>query len=122
MADQVCILVHRPPYGAINAAEALRHLNGATAHGLETTAILLGDGVYVARTGQVLGTTGWRGLSSALENTLEHAEEGYPRLWVDEASLRARGIENRSLVPGAVVVNGPAIADAVSRARWVMVY
>ncbi len=122
MADQLCILVHRPPYGAINAAEAVRHLNGATAHGLEATAILLGDGVYVARSGQAPGATGWTALSSALENTLGHAEEGYPRLWVDEVSLRARGIPAESLISGSTVVGEHAVADAFAKARWVMVY
>jgi sulfur relay (sulfurtransferase) DsrF/TusC family protein len=122
MADQLCILVHRPPYGGIHAAEAVRHLNGATAHGLGATALLLGDGVYVARAGQDPGTAGWTALSSALEDTLGHAGEGYPRLWVDGASLRARGIPTDSLIPGAAVVHEHAIAHAVAEARWVMVY
>ena len=52
MGDSLCILVHRPPYGGIQAAEAVRHLNGAATQGLEATAILLEDGMYVARAGQ----------------------------------------------------------------------
>jgi len=122
MGDQLCILVHRPPYGDIHAAEAVRHLNGSTAHGLEATAILLGDGVYLARAGQDPGTTGWTPLSCALEDTLGHRRTGYPRVWVEDESLRARGIPAASLVPGAVVVDGQTIAQALSGARWVMVY
>ena len=122
MGDQLCILVHRPPYGGIHAAEAVRHLNGATAHGLEATAILMGDGVYLARAGQVPGTTGWTSLSCALEDTLGHRQTRYPRVWVEDESLSARGIPAASLIPGAVVVDGQTIAQALSEARWVMVY
>jgi len=122
MADQLCILVHRPPYGGIQAAEAVRHLNGAMAHGLEATAILLGDGVYSARAGQDPGTTGWTALSAALEDAIGGSRSGRPRLWVDEASLDARGLQAGSLIPGATVVDEQAIADALAKARWVMVY
>lgn len=122
MGDQLCILVHRPPYGGIHAAEAVRHLNGATAHGMEATAILMGDGVYLARAGQVPGTTGWTPLSPALEDALEGADTGSPRLLVDKESLRERRLSAESLVPGAAVVDEIAIAQVISQARWVLVY
>ncbi len=122
MADQLCILVHRPPYGGIQAAEAVRHLNGAATQGLEATAILLEDGVYVARTGQDAATTGWTALSPVLADALRKAGTGSPRLLVDRESLHARGIPAESLIPGSTVVDERTIADALSRARWVMVY
>jgi sulfur relay (sulfurtransferase) DsrF/TusC family protein len=122
MADTLCILVHRPPYGGIQAAEAIRHWTGATAQGLEATAVLLGDGVFVARAGQDSEATGWTALSPVLQEALEGEEAAYPRLWVDEASLRARGVPAESLIVGATVVDERAIAEALSQARWVMVY
>lgn len=118
----MCILIHRPPYGGIHAAEAVRHLNGAAAQGVEATAILMGDGVYVARAGQDPGTTGWTALSPALEEALKRTKTGYPRLLVDEASLRERGVLPASLIPGAAVADEGAIAQALVQARWVMVY
>ncbi len=41
---------------------------------------------------------------------------------MDRESLHARGIPAESLIPGSTVVDEKAIADALSRARWVMVY
>lgn len=122
MAERLCILIHRPPYGGIQAAEAVRHLNGAAAQGVEATAILTGDGVYVARAGQDPGSTGWTALSPALEEALKRTKTGYPRLLVDEASLRERGVPPASLIPGAAVADEGAIAQALVQARWVMVY
>jgi sulfur relay (sulfurtransferase) DsrF/TusC family protein len=122
MGDNLCILVHRPPYGGIHAAEAVRHLNGAAAQGLEATAILMGDGVYLARAGQEPGTTGWTALSPALEEALEGGGAESPRVLVDEESLRARGVPAESLIPGATAVGRSAIAQVISQARWVMVY
>jgi sulfur relay (sulfurtransferase) DsrF/TusC family protein len=122
MADQLCILVHRPPYGGIQAAEAVRHLRGAATQGLEATAILLEDGVYVARAGHDAGTTGWTALSPVLEEALGRGGPGSPRLLVDESSLCARGIPAASLIPGAALVNEHTIAQIISHSRWVMVY
>jgi sulfur relay (sulfurtransferase) DsrF/TusC family protein len=122
MANDLCILVHRPPYGGIQAAEAVRHLIGATAQGLEATAILLGDGVHLARAGQDPGTTGWTALSPVLEEALEGGETGFPRLLVEEQSLRAGGVPVEALIPGAAVADKSAIAQVISQARWLMVY
>ena len=82
----------------------------------------MGDGVYVARTGQDPGATGWTALSPALEEAVGGAAAGSPRLLVDEASLQSRGLHVASLIPGATVADEQAVADALAQARWVMVY
>lgn len=122
MADRLCILVHRPPYGGIHAAEAVRHLNGAVTQGLEATAILLQDGVYVARAGQDAGTTGWTALSPLLEGALKMSGAGCRRLLVDRDALHERGIPTESLIPGVTMADKSAMAQVISHARWVMVY
>jgi sulfur relay (sulfurtransferase) DsrF/TusC family protein len=82
----------------------------------------MGDGVYLARANQDPRTTGWTALSPALEAALGGKGPGSPRLLVDEASLNARSLRMESLLPGATVVGEQAIADALGKARWVMVY
>lgn len=87
MARSVCILLRSAPYGTMNAAEALRHLNGMVANGLEATAVLVGDGVYLARDGQRAEEARWTSLSQALRQALT------------VRASRADGPENRA--PGA---------------------
>lgn len=52
MAKRFLIVLRHAPYGRLDAAEAVRHLNGAAAHGLEAGLLLLGDGIYLAKAGQ----------------------------------------------------------------------
>ena len=64
--DAVCLIIRKAPYGKIHAAEAVRHVNGALASGLETRVILVGDGVYLARGNQKAAEAGWTSLSGTL--------------------------------------------------------
>ena len=58
MENSLCILLRHPPYGQIHAAEAIRHM-GARLEGIETSLVLVDDGVYVARDEQNTGGTNW---------------------------------------------------------------
>lgn len=64
MAKRFLVVLRHAPYGRLDAAEAVRHLNGAVANDLEAAALLLDDGIYLARTGQ-MPAAGWRELSAA---------------------------------------------------------
>ena len=126
--DSLCILIRKPPYGTIQAAEGLRHLGGTLSTGLKVTAVLLDDGVYVAKDRQEIGDCGWTSLSDALRKTAGQSrmlrEEGKtaPRLYVHGPSLAARGLVASDLVPGLVVIDDPDLASLLAEAAGVMVY
>ena len=71
MNKSLCILVRRAPYGTIHAAEAFRHLAGALNSGLKVTAILVDDGIYIAKDNQETRTSGWTSLSESLSSFLK---------------------------------------------------
>ena len=118
MENSLCILVRRSPYGTIHAAEALRHLNGASAGGLKTAAVLVGDGVYSAKEGQETDTTGWTSLSAALKRALEDG----PWVYAHEPSLKERGLGLDDLVPGVKTINDVEMATLLAGSRWLMLF
>ncbi len=128
MARSVCILLRRAPYGTMNAAEALRHLNGVVANGLEAVAVLVGDGVYLARDGQRAEEAGWTSLSQALNQALTfrapRAEDPETRakVYAHRPSLERRGLQETALVPGVELISDQELARIVGEAEVVLIF
>lgn len=119
MKNSLCILIRRPPYGQIHTAEAIRHLNGALAAGIQTSAILIDDGVYVARDGQDTGDTGWTSLASALLKPLAKGA----RVFVHAPSAQARGLlKDEHFVVGVELMDDDGLAQILAASDAVMVY
>lgn len=113
MAKSLAIIITRPPFGAIHAAEAIRLANGAVSYGHEVEIILLGDGVYAAKKGQKAEGAGWTSLSPLLEKL---ASSGRAKVLVDNASASARGIGLNDLAVGAELMDSSGISSAIANA------
>jgi sulfur relay (sulfurtransferase) DsrF/TusC family protein len=128
MARSVCILVRRAPYGTMKAAEALRHLNGAVANGLEAAAVLVEDGVYLARDGHRAEGAGWTSLSQVLRQALtpkSDRTEGPAnriRVYAHRASLERRGFRESALVPGVELISDQELARVVGEAEAFLIF
>jgi sulfur relay (sulfurtransferase) DsrF/TusC family protein len=119
MEHSLCILIRRPPYGQIHAAEAIRHAAGALNEGIETNIILIDDGVYVARDGQNVGDTEWTPLAPALLKPLAKGA----RVFVHSPSSQARGLlEGEHFVVGVEMMDDALCAQLLAQANAVMVY
>jgi sulfur relay (sulfurtransferase) DsrF/TusC family protein len=123
----VCVLVRKPPYGSLDAAEAVRHLGGALTNGLCPVGLLMDDGVYLARAGQQ-ATGGWMDLSRALGNLLAQSatdadgSERRAAVYVHGPSMRSRGLGEADLVPGCRVVDDAGAATLLGQADATLVY
>ena len=119
MKNSLCILIRRPPYGQIHAAEAIRHLNGALVEGLQTSAVLIDDGVYVARDGQDTGTTGWTAPSPFLTEAVAKGA----RVFAHAPSAQARGLlRDGHFVVGVELVDDDGLGRLLAASDSVMVY
>jgi hypothetical protein len=122
MAASICIIVRKAPYGSMDAAEAVRHINGALAAGLKTCAVLLGDGAYLAVRDQRAGEAGWTSLSEALGQSLSSGAQlrdgpvNRPDVLVGESALLGCGIGPDRLLPGVRVVSDGEAAAAIASA------
>lgn len=119
MKNSLCILIRRPPFGQIHAAEAVRHLGGALAEKLDACTVLMDDGIFVARAGQDVASTDWTALSPVWS---QHLAKG-ARLYVHAPSARARGLPaTEQFITGAQWIEDDALAQLLAESDLVMVY
>lgn len=128
MVKSVCILVRKPPYGSMDAAEAVRHINGALAAGLRTRAVLLGDGVYVATRNQDAAVAGWTSLSAAIEQSvtsgasLRGGAVNRAEVYAHGPSLEQQGLTGERLIEGAQVITDTELAEILAGSDSVLVF
>ena len=65
--DNLLVILRKPPYGTVNAAEAVRHAGGASGFDYKATLYLIDSGVYTAKKNQAVGDTGFSGVGESLE-------------------------------------------------------
>ncbi len=120
MENSVCILISRAPYGTVSAAEGVRHLNGALNNGVRAVAVLVDDGVWLARAGQTPGTSGFASLSDVLSGVRKLSPALDPRIFVHGPSLARRGLAARDLIPGVEEVDDAELARLVASTRHLL--
>ncbi|MBI5031885.1 MAG: DsrE family protein [Chloroflexi bacterium] len=117
--SSLAILIRRSPYGQIHAAEAIRHLGGALGEGIQTSVVLVNDGVYVARDGQDVGNTAWTPLIPPLAKAIAKGA----RVYVHTPSAQARGLLNdEHFVIGVEQVDDVGLTRLLTENEMVMVY
>lgn len=128
MAKSICIIVRKPPYGSMEAAEAIRHINGALSAGLETRVVFVGDGVYVAAANQDAGPAGWTSLSEALEHSvssgakLRDGSVNWPSTYAHAPSLAERGLAAERLVKGVQPASDAETAELLAHSESTLVF
>ena len=106
--SSLCVVIRKGPYGAISAAEGVRHVIGAVHAGLVVHAVLIDDGVYLAGQGQDVADTGWTNLAGALGQALGPGATGSSapaRAYVHRPSAETRGLDHVDLVPGVELID-----------------
>lgn len=91
------IVLNHAPHGSAWAREGVEVALIAASLDQAVTLMLVGDGVYVALQGQGAGALGQKGTLPMLEG-LEMYDVA--PVWVDRASLEARGLERDDLMDG----------------------
>jgi uncharacterized protein involved in oxidation of intracellular sulfur len=119
MKESLCVLIRRPPYGQIHASEAIRHVGGALNEGIQTSVVLIDDGVYVARDGQNMGDTAWTPLAPALLKSMTKGA----RVFVHMPSAQSRGLlQDEHFVTGIEAIDDEGLARVLAASDAVMVY
>jgi predicted peroxiredoxin len=115
---RIAMVLKRPPYGDINAAEAVRHAMGGLAGDLSVDLILVDSGVLLARKDQDDTGTGFTNLEGALKDCIEMGVEVY----ADKASLREQHLEAADIVDGVKITNALQIAELIQDAATTMIF
>jgi len=115
---KIAMVLKRPPYGDINAAEAVRHAMGGLANDLNVDLVLVDSGVLLARKGQDAKGTGFTNLEGIVKDCMDMGVEVY----ADEASVREQHLEAADMVDGVKITNALQIAGLIRDASTTMIF
>ncbi len=114
----ISIILRKPPYGSIEAPEAVRHALGAVTQNLATRLILLDGGVQAARTNQDTSGTAYLSVENGIKDCIDMGAEVY----ADEASLKEEGLAVGDIVEGVISKSAMAIAGVINDSDTVMIF
>lgn len=114
----VAMIVRKPPYGDINAAEAVRHALGAVSGDWKVSLVLIDGGVLLARGGQDDTGTGFTNLEAALKDCFEMGIDVY----ADNLSLVEHSLKKDDIVQGVLVKNESDIASIIKSADKTLIF
>lgn len=115
--DDLLIILRKPPYGSVDAAEAVRHAGGASGSEYKTMLYLIDGGVLNAKKGQDSGETGITGLGETLELMSDEFN-----IYADKTSLKKNKLTADDLIDGVKIDNGDILKEALKSSQSVMIY
>lgn len=114
----VSIILRRPPYGTVDASEAIRHALGGVTEDVGVKLVLVDGGVNAARKGQYVSGTLYSSIEEGIKDCINMGVEVY----VDKASLKEEYVEPDRLVDGVKIVNSHEIAEIVKTADLTIIF
>ncbi len=115
--DKLLVILRKPPYGMINAAEAVRHAGGASGGGYRATLYLMDGGVYAAKKNQDAGDTGFSSIGEDLEMLSDEME-----IYADKHSLNEYDLKEDDLIGGVKIDTGEVLRQALKDSQAVMIF
>jgi len=114
----ISIILRRPPYGTVDASEAIRHALGGVTEDLEVTLLLVDGGVHAARKGQDVSETEYLSAGDGIQDCIDMGVAVY----ADDASLKREQIGKESIIAGVTIASGPEIAAMVGKTDTTLVF
>jgi len=114
----VSIISRRPPYGSVDAGEAIRHALGGVTHEMVVRLILLDAGVNAARKGQDTSGTEYSSIEAGVRDCIDMGVEVY----VDESLLREAHLEIDEIIDGVIVTDSSEIARLIRESDTTIIF
>lgn len=114
----ISIILRRPPYGSVDASEAIRHAMGGATNDIDVKLVLSDGGVHAAKKGQDVSGTEYQSIEEGIKDCIDFGVEVY----ADEGSLREERIEIGDLIDGVKTANGTEIAALISESGTTMIF
>lgn len=118
MAESICIILRRAPYGGVDAAEAVRHALGGVSEEMDTRLVLFDSGVYAALKAQDPSGTEYDSIGGGIGDCVDMDVKVY----ADKSSLRATHLEEGDILEGVKVISSSEASDIVMKSDKVMIF
>ncbi len=114
----ISIILTRPPYGTVDASEAVRHALGGITEDMSVNLILFDAGVMAALKGQDVTGTVYKSIEEGLRDCIDMGADVY----VDRISLKEQQIEAGQLIEGVTVMSSYEISETIRDSDTVMIF
>ncbi len=114
----ISIILRRPPYGTVDASEAIRHALGGVSEELEVKLLLVDGGVHAARKGQDVSQTKYLNAGDGIRDCIDMGVAVY----ADETSLKREQITNDCIIEGVTITNSAEFANIIGKTDTTMVF
>ncbi|MEC4676110.1 MAG: DsrE family protein [Nitrospirota bacterium] len=116
--ESVTIILRRPPYGTVDAPEAIRHALGGITDDMSVKLVLLDGGVHAARKRQDTSGTEYLSAEEGITDCIDMGVEVY----ADRMSLKEEHLEPDDIIEGIIVTGGDGIAEIIREPGLVMIF
>lgn len=114
----ISIILRRPPYGTVDASEALRHALGGAIEDMEVKLLLVGGGVHAGRKGQDISQTEYMNAGAGIQDCIDLGVAVH----ADEASLMRELVGTDHLIEGVTISSTAEIADIIGKTDTTMIF
>jgi len=114
----ICVILRRPPYGTVDASEAIRHCLGGVTEDMSVKLILVDGGVNTAKKGQNTEATEYLNMESGIIDCIDMGAE----VFADKSSMEKENLESNDLAEGVRIVNSSEIAEIISNSDTTMIF
>lgn len=111
MKMAIVVTITQPPFGHENAFAGLYVGSASLSKGLEVVVLLMGDGVYNARKGQVDPLKNI--FMPPTENQVQDIVDMGGRVLIEKEALWERGIEPSELLQGVEILESSKMMDTI---------
>jgi len=116
--QSITIILRKPPYGTVDASEAIRHTLGAITEELLVQMVLVDGGIHAARKNQDTGSTGYLSVEEGIRDCLDMGAAVY----VDRKSMETAGIEVSDLIDGVTISGQTEITTVIKGSGTTMIF
>jgi len=116
--ESLNIILRRPPYGTIDAPEAIRHALGGINDDMKVRLVLLDGGVNAARKAQDITGTEYLSAGEGIQDCIDMGVEVY----ADELSLKNERLNKDGIVEGVIISNSTEVAEIIKEDCTTMIF
>ncbi len=114
----ISILLRKPPYGTVDASEAIRHALGGITEEMTVHLILLDGGVNAARKNQHLIASEYTNIEDGIRDCMDMGVGVY----VDRTSMKNEHAEPDELIKGVIIMGSSDVGELVKNSDTTMIF